>query len=153
MTVYRLLFVAFSLLVPSALRAQSVQHLNPAGLPVTKSYTQVVTTHGGRTVYISGQVSANSKGEIVHKGDFPAQVQQVYENLKIALAAVGATFKDVVKTTTYVVNSDASSISTVRAVRSQYYSGANPPASTYIGVQALYDPDALIEIEVIAVVK
>lgn len=133
--------------------AQQIQYINPNGLPVSKNYTQVVATQGGRTIYISGQVSANSTSEIIGKGDFGAQVKQVYENLKTALAAVGATFNDVIKTTTYVVNTDADKIKLVREIRSQYYTGPNPPASTYTGVQGLYDKDVMIEIEAIAVVK
>ena len=103
--------------------------------------------------YISGQVSANIKGEIVHKGDFRAQTTQVYENLKTALAAVGATFSDVVKLTTFVVNTDAEKIGIVREIRSQFYTTPKPPASTYVGVQGLYDKDVMIEIEAVAILK
>ncbi|MFD2569999.1 RidA family protein [Spirosoma soli] len=141
------------LLFCTNLLAQQIQHINPPTLAASKGYTQVVVAQGGRTVYISGQVSANSKGEIMHKSDFRAQTRQVFENMKTALAAVGATFADVVKTTTYVVGTDAEKIGIVREVRNQYYTSPNPPASTYVGVQALYDSDVLIEIEAIAVVK
>jgi enamine deaminase RidA (YjgF/YER057c/UK114 family) len=134
--------------------AQQLQHINPSELPVSKSYTQVVVVApGSRMAYISGQVSANTKGEIMHKGNFRAQTTQVYENLKTALAAVGATFADVVKLTTFVVNTDADKIGIVREVRSQFYTAPNPPASTYVGVQGLYDKDVMIEIEAIAVLK
>ncbi len=141
------------LLTMSQLMAQQSQHLNPAGLPKSPNYSQVVTAQGGRTVYISGQVSVNAQGEIVGKGDFRAQTKQVHENLKTALAAVGATFDDVVKLTAFVVRSDTEKLGIVREVRSQYYTGTQRPASTYLGVQALYDKDILIEIEAIAVTK
>ena len=153
------------LIVPAGrlLAQRSLQYVNPPGLPVSKTYTQIVIVATGRVAHISGQVSANATGEIINKGDFRAQTKQVYENLKIALAAVGATFADVIKTTTYVVNSDADKIGVVREIRNQYYTmtsqsnrAANspgPPASTYVGVQGLYDKDVLIEIEAIATLK
>lgn len=149
----QLLLICASLAITSNSLAQPIQHINPAGLPTSKSYTQVVAAQGSRTVYISGQVSSNAAGEIVNKGDFRGQVRQVYENLKTALAAVGGTFSDVVKTTTYVVNTDVNKVAAVREIRSQYYSTPNPPASTYVGVQGLYDKDILIEIEATAVLK
>lgn len=133
--------------------AQQIQHLNPPGLAVSTDYTQVVTAQGGRTVYISGQISANAKGELVHQGDLRAQVRQACENLKIALAAAGATFDDVVKTTTFVVNSDDEKVEIVRQVWNQYNTTPYPLANTYVGVQALYEKEVLIEIEAIAVVK
>ncbi|QIP13128.1 RidA family protein [Spirosoma aureum] len=149
----QLLFWFCLLLSAHKLFAQKIQYSNPPGLPVSKNYTQIVVTQANRIAYISGQVSANTKGEIVHKGDFRGQTRQVYENLKTALAAVGATFADIAKITTYVVNTDEEKIGIVREVRNQFYAGPNPPASTYVGVQGLYDKDVLIEIEAIVVLK
>lgn len=141
------------LLTMSRLVAQQIQHINPAGLAKSPNYSHIVTAQGGRTVYISGQVSVNAQGEIVGKGDFRAQTKQVHENLKTALAAVGATFDDLVKLTAFVVNSDSERLGIVREIRSQYYNGPQRPASSYLSIQALYDKDILIEIEAIAVIK
>ncbi|GAB3951347.1 RidA family protein [Spirosoma harenae] len=147
-------FILFFLLIlASDLSAQQQQYINPLGLPTSKNYTQVVVTQANRIAYISGQVSANEQGEILHKSDFKAQTQLVHENLKTALAAIGATFADVIKLTAYVVNTDPERISIVREVRRQYIVGPNPPASTYVGVQGLYDKDVLIEIEAIVALK
>jgi enamine deaminase RidA (YjgF/YER057c/UK114 family) len=105
-------------------------------------------------VYISGQVALNERGEVVGDGDLEAQLRQVYENLKAALAAAGATFADVVKQTTYVVNFDAArDRPVIGRVRSQYLPATNPPASTLVGVQALANPALLVEVEAIAVVE
>ncbi len=143
----------FLLLLSFFAQAQSHQFINPTGLRnASKSYSQVVVATGIRTVYVSGQVALDSTGQIVGKGDFRAQVRRVYENLQIALKAAGATWADVVKTTTFVVNTNPEKIGVVRDVRNQFYVGlTNPPASTYIGVQGLYDPEILVEIEAIAV--
>ena len=95
------------------------QFINPEGLFVSAGYTQVVAVAGKQTVYISGQVALNANGEIVNS-DFAAQTRQVYENLTTALQAVGASFNDIVKTTTFVVNTDAEKAKIVREIRSQY---------------------------------
>ncbi len=128
------------------------EHKNPAGLRTPTGYTHVVAVSGGRTLYIAGQVAFNEKGEVVGKGDLRAQARQVFENLRLALAGAGATFKDVVKWNTYVVNFKPEDLPVLREVRSELLKDVTPPASTLVGVQALANPDFLIEIEAIAVV-
>jgi enamine deaminase RidA (YjgF/YER057c/UK114 family) len=117
----------------------------------TFGWTHVVTVSGGRTVYISGQVSVNERGEVVGKGDLKRQTEQTYENLKRALTAVGASFADVVKMNLYVVGLRPEQVPMLREVRSRYVSAEHPPASTLVGVPALVGADWLIEIEAIAV--
>ena len=92
-------------------------------------------------------------GNIVGKGDLKAQARQVLENVTAALAAAGATFKDVVKANTYVVNLGPDSLAAIREARADFYPAEDPPASTLVGVTALAFPDLLIEIEVVAVVE
>lgn len=116
-------------------------------------YTHVVVTDCAKTIYVSGQVPTNEKGEIVGKGDFALQTRQVFENLKIALQAAGATFHDVVKINTYIKNYTPDQLPIFRDIRNQYVSKENPPASTLAGVQSLFHPDVLIEIEVVAMIK
>ena len=129
------------------------EFLNPAGLPVLPGFSQVVTATEGKIVFISGQVALNANNEVVGKGDLRAQAVQTFENLKGALAAVGATFDDVLKTNTYIVNYTPDMIGMFREVRSQYLPQEKPPASTLIGVQALVLEDLLIEIEAFALLK
>jgi 2-iminobutanoate/2-iminopropanoate deaminase len=124
--------------------------LNPEGLASSRGYTQVVTTQGEKTVYVSGQVATDSTGSLVGKDNLLVQTEQVYYNLQTALAAVGATLENVVKTTTYVVNLNAESLAVVRRVRAQFLPRDNPPASTLVGVAALVVDGLLIEIEAIA---
>jgi enamine deaminase RidA (YjgF/YER057c/UK114 family) len=128
------------------------QFLNPKGLCPTFGWTHVVTSTGGRTIYVSGQVAVNERGEVVGKGDLRKQTQQAFENIKIALAAAGATFRDVVKTNLYVVGLRPEHVPILREVRSQYVSAEHPPASTLVGVSSLVGADWLIEIEAVAVV-
>ena len=129
------------------------EFLNPTGLPVLPGFSQVVTATEGKVVFISGQVALNANNELVGEGDLRAQVVQTFENLKRALAAVGATFDDVLKTNTYIVNYTPDMIGVIREVRSQYLPQDKPPASTLIGVQALVLEGLLIEIEAFALLK
>ena len=128
------------------------QFLNPPTLGPTNGWTHVVTHTAGKTIYVSGQVSVNERGEVVGKGDLRAQVVQTFENLKHALAAAGATFRDVVKCNTYVVGLKPESVPIIREVRGRYFDAKQPPASTLVGVEALVGDGLLIEIEVVAVV-
>ncbi len=128
------------------------EFLKPDGLTHPPMYSQVVTVRGAKTIYVSGQVPLDASGALVGAGDYRAQTEQVYENLKLALAAAGATFADVVKQTTYVVNYQPEHRAMIAEVRLRYVSRENPPASTLVGVQALAMPGMLVEVEVIAVV-
>lgn len=121
--------------------------INPENLSKPTGYTHVVVSGG--TIYISGQVSANEKGEVVGKGDLRAQVARVYENLSTCLKSVDASFSDVVKMNTYVVDLKPEDLVIIREVRKNYLPAENPPASTLVGVTALANPDFLVEIEVI----
>ncbi|HYH63132.1 MAG TPA: RidA family protein [Urbifossiella sp.] len=130
----------------------SKQFINPPGLNPTLGFTHVVTATGGRTVHVSGQVSVDERGEVVGRGDFRAQVERTFQNLGTALAAAGATFRDVVKVTYFVVGLKPEYVPVVREVRGRYLDPANPPASSLVGVAALVVPDWLVEIELVAVV-
>ena len=129
------------------------QFFNPPALNPRNGFTHVVAATGGTTVHVSGQVSVDARGEVVGKGDFRAQVERTFENLKAALAAAGATFRDVVKVTYFVVGLKPEHVPVVRETRAKYLDAQNPPASTLVGVAALVVPDWLIEIEVVAIVE
>ncbi len=139
------------ILALAALSTQAQQFIQPEGLSKPTSYTHVVVV--GKTVYLSGQVSNNEKGEVVGKGDLKAQVARVYENLATCLKSAGVSFSDVVKMNTYVVNLKPDDLAIIREVRSTYLNKEHPPASTLIGVQALAGPDYMIEIEAVAIKK
>ena len=128
------------------------QFLNPPSLCPTFGWTHVATVVGGKTIYVSGQVSVNERGEVVGKGDLRLQTQQTFENLRHALAAAGATFRDVIKSNLYVVGLQPEHVPIIREVRSRYFSAEHPPVSTLVGVGALVHPDWLIEIELVAVI-
>lgn len=128
------------------------QFINPAGLVKPGVYTPAISVQGGKTIYVSGQVSQDAEGQLVGKGDLLAQAEQVYKNLGLALTGAGATFADVVKLNVYVVGFQSQQRALLQSVREKYVSKENPPASTLVGVQALARADFLVEIEAVAVV-
>jgi enamine deaminase RidA (YjgF/YER057c/UK114 family) len=129
----------------------TTRRLNPDGLTKPPQYSQVVEVSGPvRTVFIAGQLGVDVTGTLVGApGDFRAQAAQVFENLKTALAAVGAGFDAVVKLNTYLA--DTAHMPVLREVRAGYLSAATLPASTTIQVSGFARPGALLEIEAVAV--
>ena len=128
--------------------AANIRFMNPDTLTKPPTYTQVVEVTGpGRTVYISGQLATGRDGNLVSR-DFRTQALQVYENLKAALAAVGASFKDVVKINSYLA--DISHLPVLREVRGGYLNAAALPASTTLGGSSFAREGALLEVEVVA---
>ena len=125
---------------------------NPDGVakPVGNySHAVRVETDDATWIYISGQIANDLEGSLVGPGDLRAQTRQVFENLMAILNANGATFADVVKIGTYLTTLD--DLAVMREVRSEYLT-SEPPASTAVQVVALVVPDALIEIDLVAVV-
>ncbi len=102
----------------------------------------------GQTIYVSGQVALDASGTLVGRGDFRAQAQQVFENIKAALAAAGTDFSRAIKLNTYVL--DRSNLPVFTQVRDQYVNTAAPPASTFIEVRGLAREDFLLEVEAVA---
>lgn len=123
-----------------------------AGLAQNPAYSHVAVASGTRTVYIAGQVANDETGATVGVGDLAAQTEQVLRNLGRALEAAGASFADVVKITTYVVDYKPEQRAIISKARTPFFAGRTPPASTLVGVQALAAPEWLIEIEAIAVI-
>ncbi|HZN33431.1 MAG TPA: RidA family protein [Pirellulaceae bacterium] len=131
----------------------AAEFINPPSLCPTFGWTHVVTATAGKTIHISGQVAVNERGEVVGRGDLKRQTEQAFENLRLALAAAGATWNDVIVTRLYVVGLKPEHVPIIREVRSRYVSSQHPPASTLVGVSALVGADWLIEIEAAAHVE
>jgi enamine deaminase RidA (YjgF/YER057c/UK114 family) len=126
--------------------------LNPETIAKPVGYTQVVEPVApGRIIFISGQLGLDTENRIVGApGDFRAQAEQTFVNLKNALAAVGADFTHVVKLNNYFTA--IAHLGVFREVRDRFVDASAPPASTAVAISALARPGALIEVEAIAVV-
>jgi enamine deaminase RidA (YjgF/YER057c/UK114 family) len=126
---------------------------NPPQLPKPVGYSHVAEITAGKMIYIAGQVALDASGKIIGHGDYRAQLQQVFTNLKTTLKAAGASFKNVVKLNYYIVNTvDRSEFFAYREVRDKHVDTANPPVATVVIVSGLFMPELLVEIEAIAVI-
>jgi len=129
--------------------ADNIRFSNPDTMQKPPGYSHVVEVTGpGRTVYFAGQLGIDKSGKM---GATPREQTEIaFENVKLALASVGATFENVVKLNNYIVDI-GTNIAHYREVRDKYVNTAAPPASTTIGVPQLARPGAVIEIEAIAI--
>ena len=110
------------------------------------SQTVVVKTGNFKTLYISGQIGDGANLE--------AQTITTFQNLEKQLQNCNATFKDVVKMNTYIVNfNPEADLPIFRKVRKQFLGNEDYPASTLVGIQSLGKNEWLIEIEAIAVIE
>lgn len=129
--------------------------INPAGLPEVPIYRHVSVSSGSRLVFIAGQIALDAHGNKVGEDDLAAQVEQVYLNLHTALAEVGATFDQVAKVTVYLVDWTADKmgpfIEGVARASERLGIEVPVPPLTGIGVAALAEPFAIVEVEAIAV--
>jgi enamine deaminase RidA (YjgF/YER057c/UK114 family) len=130
----------------------TVEHPQAQGLLLNPAFSQVVVSSGTRTIYTAGQVSIDELGALVGADDLAAQTTQAMRNVGLALAAAGATYADVVKITTYVVNYRPEHRAVIGKARAPFFASSMPPASTLVGVNALALPDWLVEVEAVAVV-
>lgn len=150
-------FVLFALALSALARPAlsddfAVEHLRPQGLFASPMFSQVTTVIEGKLIFVSGQVSWDDKGKVMFPGDLRAQTRQTFENMKIALAAAGASIDNVLKFNIYVVNLDREKWKIVGEERAKYINPEKAPASTMVGVPGLVLEDLLIEIEAVAVI-
>src|SRR4051812_19044094 len=88
----------------------------------------------GSVVFVAGQAAISADGEVVGEGDFDAQVEQVFQNLRAVLEQAGADFSAIVKITVYLT--DITKLRDFRQIKAQHMPGPQP-ASTAIAVSAL----------------
>jgi enamine deaminase RidA (YjgF/YER057c/UK114 family) len=118
-------------------------------MPWEKEYGYAQAIKVEDTIYVSGQVSHDDKGNIVGRGDMETQMRQAYENIQKLLTQYGATLKNVVDEVLFVTNMDAAFAAAVKC-RQEIFSGAPVIASTIIQIQRLAFPELMIEIKCVA---
>ena len=103
----------------------------------------------GNLLFVSGIVAVDAEGRLVGGDDVVAQVRQVFENMRVVLAAAGCGFEDVVKVTLFLTDIDDRPL--INPVRQEVF-GAARPASTLVEVSRLAVEGAKVEVEAVAVV-
>jgi 2-iminobutanoate/2-iminopropanoate deaminase len=109
-------------------------------------YSQAVKVEN--TIYVSGQVSHDDKGNIVGRGDMEVQMRQAYANIKKVLAQYGATMDNIVDELLFVTDMDAAFAARAKC-KQEVFSGNPGLASTIVQIQRLAFPELLVEIRCI----
>ena len=129
------------------------EYINPNRLfpSLPHGFSQVVIATRRKMVFISGQTAWDAQKNVIGGDSILEQATQAFRNLETAMEAAGGTLKDIVALRIYVVDYQAESGTAVCTALREFFSSENAPASTWIGVTALADPEFLIEIEATAV--
>jgi len=122
--------------------------VNPAGVRRTTGYSHA-KLRVGVPVFLTGQVAWDLDGNVVGRGDIDVQAEQAWANIHAVLRDLGATADDIVKITTYTT--DARYMAAIGAAKLRQFEPDSLPASTFLVVAGLADPDLLIEIEAVLV--
>lgn len=127
--------------------------VNPPQLASPSGFSHGIEAHG-RLLFLAGQTAQAADGHIVAPGDLVGQFRQALENLRTVIGAQGGTLRDLVKVTFYVLDKNDYRAK-ARAIGKIYRDmvGDHYPAATLVEVKALWDADALIEIDGIAVLE
>lgn len=102
----------------------------------------------GDLLFVSGQAAIDEQGQIVGVGDFDAQAEQTFRNLRRVLEAGGSSLERVAKVTIFLT--DMANFPKIVDLRGTWFT-APYPADTIVEVTALALPELQIEIEAIAV--
>ena len=128
-----------------------IERTNAPGLSQPPGYSHAVVASGSRLVTTAGAVPLDAEGNLVGAGDLLVQARKALENLALALEAVGARGREVIKMTVYVVAAERADLGVVWGAVQQ--SGVAGAASTLLGVSMLAIEGQLVEIEAIAVLE
>jgi enamine deaminase RidA (YjgF/YER057c/UK114 family) len=129
----------------------TIERGNVPGLAEPPGYHHYASASKARLVFLAGQVPLDQDGTLVGPGDAVAQAHQCLRNLSRVLAAVGATTRDAVRTTVYVVAAEQRALGEVwRAILDSDAGDVVRTAATLLGVERLGYDGQLVEIEVIA---
>ena len=118
-------------------------------MPWEKEYGYSQAVKVGDTIYLSGQVSHDDKGNILGEGDMEAQMRAAYANIGKVLAQYGATMDNVVDEMLFVTDIDAAFPARVK-MKQEVFSDSPVLGSTIVQIQRLAFPQLMIEISCIA---
>jgi len=110
-----------------------------------------VLVEGGKLLFVSGHLAQDDQRRIVGKGDVKAQTRQVLDHIRAAIERAGGRFQNIVKVTVFV--KDMAQAKDIYEVRLEYFDQEHLPASSMVEVSRFVHPDALIEIEAVAVLE
>lgn len=128
---------------------------NPSALgPPMGQYSHVTRVKANEFLFIAGMLSGATAGNIVGAGDFDAQTTQVFRNIEAALKSAGASWRNVVQFTTFLVHSQ--DIPKFMAFRLREFPKMFPdgkyPPNTLLMVDRLVQEPFLVEVQTVAAI-
>jgi len=127
--------------------------INPASFVKPSGYSNAIMAEGGRVLFLAGQTGMDASGAIAHPHDLLAQFNKALENIKVVIEEAGGAMSDIVKLTLFVTDKVAykANLKPIGAAYRSFF-GQYYPAMTLVEVKSLFDDEALIEIEGVAVI-
>jgi len=127
--------------------------VNPPGLARPSGFSHGIEAQG-RLLFLAGQTAQDAQGRILAPGDLVGQFRQALANIRTVVEARGGTLRDLVKLTFYVLDRDdyRARLKPIGQVYREML-GGHYPATTLVEVKALWDDEALVEIDGIAVLE
>jgi enamine deaminase RidA (YjgF/YER057c/UK114 family) len=129
-----------------------IERINPGGLAPASGFSHATVASGGRLIFLAGQVAQGADGRI-EGGSVMQQFERALGNLLLALQAAGGAPGDLVSLTLYLVDLDGYRAHAREAGEVwRRLAGRDYPAMAAVGVARLWDPEALVEVQGVAVV-
>ncbi len=128
--------------------------INPPILARPRGFSHGVLVSGGQLLFLAGQTGSDAEGNILAPGDFVAQYEQVFRNLKAVVEAAGGKMQDIVKITIFVRDRDdyLAHLKPLGQVHRSFF-GNYYPAAALFEISRFFQDEALIEIEGMAVLE
>ena len=131
----------------------NVERINPAELTRPSGFSHAVSAPAWRTVFLAGQIGTDRDRKVADGGVVP-QFEQALANVLTALAAAGGQPEDLVSLTIYLIDvEDYQAHGQEIGAVWRRLAGTEYPAMAGVGVTRLWLPEALVEIQGIAVVS
>ena len=145
-------FIFLSTFAFSQTDTSIVKFINPSTVSTPKGYSHAAEIDLGtsKMLIMSGQIAIDSKGNLIGKGDFNKQAEQVFQNIKNIVESAGGNMDNIVKLGFYVL--DINQVPMLRLVRDKFVNVKMPPASTLVQVSKLFRDDILLEVEATAII-
>jgi enamine deaminase RidA (YjgF/YER057c/UK114 family) len=127
--------------------------INPPTLARPTGFSHGILVTGGRLLFLAGQTASNAEGQIVAPGDLVGQYEQVLRNLQTVVETAGGKMQDIMKMTIFIRDRDdyLAHLKPLGNVHRTFF-GAYYPATALLEISRLFQDDALIEIEGLAVI-
>lgn len=129
------------------------QIINPPSLAPASGFNHGILVSGGQLLFLAGQTASNANGVIVAPGDIVRQYDQTLANLKTIIEAAGGVMSDIVKLNIFLVDKAVyiAHLKELRPVHAKYFGSYYPTMALFV-IAGLFQEDALIELEGIAVI-